>query len=94
MTERSGSETLITDPDPEQCITLCVKMICRPVRTARHLPIELILVEEVVEEGDGLDCLPQAHFISQYHRVVPRKCRLSKLFAGKGQGHLARDYGI
>jgi hypothetical protein len=45
-------------------------------------------VEEVVEEGDGLDRLPQTHFISQYHRVVPRKGRLSKLFAGKGQGHL------
>ncbi len=52
---------------------LYVKTICR-VRTARNLPIELVLVEEVVEEGDRLDRLPQTHFISQYHRVVPETC--------------------
>jgi hypothetical protein len=50
---------------------MCVKTICSPVCTSRNLPIELVLVEEVVEEGDGLDRLSQAHFISQYHRVVP-----------------------
>ncbi len=56
------------------------------MRNARNLPIELILVEEVVEEGDRLDRLSQTHFISQYHRVVPGTCTPLKLDTNSVQG--------
>lgn len=35
--------------------------------------VQLVLVEEVRQEWDCLNRLPQAHFISQDHTVVPEK---------------------
>ena len=33
--------------------------------------VQLVVVGEVVEEGDGLDGLAQTHLVRQDHRVIP-----------------------
>lgn len=38
-------------------------------------PIQLVLVEHVGQERDGLDGFPQTHLISQDHTIAPEKHR-------------------
>lgn len=40
--------------------------------------IELMLVEEIGQKGDGLDGLPQSHLVSKYNTVAPEETKKKK----------------
>lgn len=61
---------------------------CRQRDHQQEGPVQLVLVEQVGQEGDGLDGLPQTHLVSKDYTIAPEDENVEKHVVTKGFWHL------